>query len=209
MIRLEGFSGEVKNKKSLVITSPQYKQPDFQDFFSGAASDRTLLLHGKKAFDPLSYHWLQWSAIMNISTSTDWSFALNYLNTSQKQSVCFIDQTLSVPDLFLHKLTPTTTFMHFHDVAQPLPLVLNIYDYVFLPVTPVDTLINIIQNHSHFKSFGDLKEIFREISVAGLGLVWSREDNMLYWYEAGSKPQIDLHPKQIGNILISIGQTMM
>ena len=60
----------------------------------------------------------------------------------------------------------------------------------------------------HFKQFGDIKEIFRELSVSGLGLCWSREDNSLYWYEPGAKPHIDLNSSQIGNVLISIGEAM-
>ncbi len=209
MIRLEGFAGELQGKKSLVITGPQYKQPDFQEFLSGGVTDRALHLHGKKAYDTLSYHWLSWSCIMTIGSPADWSLGLTYLTSAQKHSICYIDQSLAVPDLFLQKLPRTTTFIHFHDVAQPLPQSLALYDYIFLPPGASDAIINNIQAHPQFKGFGDLKEIFRELSVSSLGLCWSREDNSLYWYEAGNKPQIDLTSSQIGNVLINIGQTMI
>jgi hypothetical protein len=209
MIRLEGFAGELQGKKSLIITGSQYKQPDFQDFLTGGVTDRALHLHGKKAFDTLSYHWVPWTCIMTIGSPTDWSLSLTYLTNSQKNSICYIDQSLAVPDLFLQKLPRNTTFIHFHDVAQPLPPSFAYYDYIFLPPGASDAIIANIQTHSHFKGFGDLKEIFRELSVSGLGLCWSRDDNSLYWYETGNKPQIDLNSKQIGSILISIGQTMI
>lgn len=208
MIRLEGLATDLRNKKSLVISGLQYKQPDFQEFIGGSPTDRTLLLHGKKAFDPLSFHWLPWSCILGIHSSADWNFALTYLVQHQKSSICVIDQTLNVPELFLQKLPRTSTFLQFYDIANQIPALFGSYDYLFFPVAPPDTFINGIQTHNHFKQFGDLKEIFRELSVAGLGLCWSREDNSLYWYEPGSKPHIDLNSRQIGNVLISIGQAM-
>ncbi len=209
MIRLEGLAADLRNKKSLVICSPQHKQPDFQEFIGGTPTERSLHLHGKKAFDPLSFHWFPWSCILGIASSPDWNFALTYLGQQQqKPSICFVDQTLSVPDLFLQKLPRVCTYIQFYDMAQSFPILFGSYDYIFFPIAPPDTFIYSIQTHAHFKQFGDIKEIFRELSVAGLGLCWSREDNSLYWYEAGSKPHIDLNSSQIGNVLISIGHAM-
>ena len=208
MIRLEGLAADLRNKKSLVIFSTDHKQPDFQEFIGGTPTERSIHLHGKKAFDPLSFHWFPWSAILGITSSSDWNFALTYLIQHQKPSICFVDQTLNVPDLFLQKLPRTTTFLQFYDINITFPALFGSYDYIFFPVAPTDVFINSIQSHAHFKQFGDLKEIFRELSVAGLGLCWSREDNSLYWYEAGAKPHIDLNSSQIGNVLISIGQAM-
>ena len=54
----------------------------------------------------------------------------------------------------------------------------------------------------------NLKELAREVAAADLGLTWSRSDSTFYWYEPGNRPGINLHPKQIGNILIAIGQNM-
>jgi hypothetical protein len=209
MIRLEGLATDLRNKKSLVICSSQHKQPDFQEFVGGTSTERSILLHGKKVFDPLSFHWFPWSCILGVASSADWNFALSYLShMQQKASICFVDQTLSVPELFLQKLPRTTTFVQFYDTGIPFPALFGSYDYIFFPVAPPDTFIYSIQSHNHFKQFGDLKEIFRELSVAGLGLCWSREDNSLYWYEPGSKPHIDLNSRQIGNVLISIGEAM-
>ena len=208
MIRVEGFSADVRNKKSLVITGAQYKQPEFQDFL-GAGSERSLFLHGKKVTDPLSFHWFSWTATLAITRPTDWSFALTYLSSFQKHSLCFVDQSLSVPEQLLMKLPQTTTFCHFHDINMHLPTSMSYYDFIFLPVAPPDTFINIIHANPMFKHVGDLKDIFRELSVAGLGLVWSREDDCFYWYEPGHKPQIELHSSQIGTMLVSIGQKML
>jgi hypothetical protein len=209
MIRLEGLAADLRNKKSLVICSAQHKQLDFQEFIGGTSTERSLHLHSKKVFDPLSFHWFPWSCILGITSPSDWNFALAYLgHQQQKPSICFVDQTLSVPDLFLQKLSHITTYIQFYDMAQQFPQLFGSYDYIFFPVAPPDNFIYSIQIHAHFKQFGDIKEIFRELSVTGLGLCWCREDNSLYWYEPGSKPHIDLNSSQIGNVLISIGQAM-
>ena len=211
MIRVEGFAGDVRGKKSLIITAPQLKQPEFQDFL-GVGAERALFLHGKKATDPLSYHWFPWSAIVSVTRPTDWSFALTYLTAHQKSSLCFVDQSLTVPEQLLVKLPSTTTFCHFHDMNIHLPTSMPYYDYIFLPVAPPDSFVSVVQANPMFKTGGaatDLKEIFRELSVAGLGLVWVREDACFYWYEPGQKPSPELHSSQIGTLLVSIGQKMI
>ena len=208
MIRVEGFSGDVRGKKSLVITASQYKQPDFQEFL-GAGQERALFLHGKKVTDPLSYHWFSWSASLAITRPADWSFALTYLTSYQKPSLCFVDQSLAVPDQLLAKLPPSTTFCHFHDMNMHLPISMSYYDHIFLPVAPPDAFMSTIQTNQMFKHVGDLKDIFRDLSVAGLGLVWVREDDCFYWYEPGHKPSPELHSSQIGTMLVSIGQKMV
>lgn len=208
MIRLEGLAAELRGKRSLIIVGNN-KLPDLHEFTTGS-TDRGLFLHGKKIHDPLSMHWMSWAAIISVTRPVDFMYALSYLNTLSKPAFCMADQSIALPDGFLTKIGTTgTTLCKLQDVAQPFSV--NNYDYIFFPVAPTDAFIAIIQANPVFASKGDLKEIFRELSVAGLGLAWDNIDKSFYWYEPGARPTpaTDLTTSQIGTMLISIGQKML
>jgi len=202
MIRLEGFSDEVVSKKSIVLCNTSSKIPDLSDFLA----ERSVFLYGKKIHNPLALHWHSWSLTMSVTSGQDLGVALSYMNCmNNKPAVCFVDQGLALPEAFVNKLPPHVTLLKLHDASiQLLPSVLNIYDYIFVPNNITDNIKPLFEN----KSATDVKELMREVSAADLGLIWSRADSTFYWYEPGPRPSINLHPKQIGNILITIGQNM-
>jgi hypothetical protein len=222
-INIEGLSTSLRGGKHLIIHGTNMKMPDFADFLSGGEPiQRYLLLTGRNG-DMSAQFWFPWNGVLTLVDARDWNFALTYIANAPKPLFCLVDDSLTVPEAFLRRVPASVTLVH---LIQPSPelatsMALPHYDSVF--ISPIDDigskfyesaltcLQRVFKRHGEY----DMKEVLRELRVAGAGLVWTRiqesdPGGAVYWYEPGPvSPKLLLSAKALGRIMKNFGETLM
>ena len=222
-INIEGLSTPLRGAKHLVLRAPNMRMPDFADFLSGGEPiQRYLLLTGRNG-DMSANFWFPWNAVLTLVDGRDWNYALTYLANAPKPLFCLVDDSLTVPEAFLRRIPASVTFVQ---LAQPTAelatsMALPHYDSVFL--APIDDIgskfyesaLTVLQRVFTKHKDYDMKEVLRELRVAGAGIMWTRiqesdPGGAVYWYEPGSaSPKLLLSAKALGKIMKNFGDALM
>ncbi len=222
-INIEGLSTPLRGAKHIVLRAANMKMPDFADFISGGEPiQRYLLLTGRNG-DMSAHFWFPWNAVLTLVDARDWNFALTYIANAAKPIFCLVDDSLTIPDAFLRRVPANVTLVHMMQPSTELSTSMSLphYDSVFIsPIDDIgskfyDVALQVLQRVFKRHEDYDMKEVLRELRVAGAGLMWTRiqesdPGGAVYWYEPGPvSPKLLLSAKALGRIMKNFGETLM